>query len=660
MSRYSKYFLQHVLWLDDGYCRYYVQDRLWSHQDIADVETVVYNHERDAEQMLWACVERNASFTIGQLRSFLAEDCLGHYLVYKMEDHEVIQAAAGELTQWAYKVVIEPGFGWAVQVEPMTQKPVIPICVAPVPDIDAAQIDIQADLDDLVAEQQNKYDQCEAMLAKMSPAERAAAYGKRAGKGLFTDPIEDLVGFAKKAPAFYLTMLKKEWRVITFPARVTIAATRSALSLCMEPLQQEITQAIRPFTQTREQALAIGSTLYILATDEQTNAMLMDFVRRYWDATHALEKTHMGAALCSDTTMTILFALISGGVGAAANIITKSHRLTRVADRLQKLASALKKVGARSKLPKEEIPGTSAAASTGKASRKNAKADMPEPEPPKTTSTDTNAPAAKKRKPPASLDEAVGRLKQARKRLEIEGYKPKYTDDQLKAMAAKGTLNDRFVVRFFEDTFANDRNGHLGLKTDGKVRYWSTTFDQLENADTDPKRISQCLGLKYDPSKNYKLAVIDTTDAAKYSDSYTIIPTHEKLGAFAISELKDIPADNIPKVLNDDYAKVYAKAYETAKNKGVDIKDSIEIDAFSNNYFSDQDASDLFKARVEIQTRLGANEYFTGNGITAYTGKECSNTYGVVESFTYDKNPQTIGIMLADGRMKMLDTSVVK
>ena len=108
------------------------------------------------------------------------------------------------------------------------------------------------------------------------------------------------------------------------------------------------------------------------------------------------------------------------------------------------------------------------------------------------------------------------------------------------------------------------------------------------------------------------------------------------------------------------YAKVYAKAYETAKNKGVDIKDSIEIDAFSNNYFSDQDASDLFKARVEIQTRLGANEYFTGNGITAYTGKECSNTYGVVESFTYDKNPQTIGIMLADGRMKMLDTSVVK
>jgi len=166
--------------------------------------------------------------------------------------------------------------------------------------------------------------------------------------------------------------------------------------------------------------------------------------------------------------------------------------------------------------------------------------------------------------------------------------------------------------------------------------------------------------LKYDPSKNYKLAVIDTTDAAKYSDSYTIIPTHEKLGAFAISELKDIPADNIPKVLNDDYAKVYAKAYETAKNKGVDIKDSIEIDAFSNNYFSDQDASDLFKARVEIQTRLGANEYFTGNGITAYTGKECSNTYGVVESFTYDKNPQTIGIMLADGRMKMLDTSVVK
>jgi hypothetical protein len=80
---------------------------------------------------------------------------------------------------------------------------------------------------------------------------------------------------------------------------------------------------------------------------------------------------------------------------------------------------------------------------------------------------------------------------------------------------------------------------------DGKVRYWSTTFDQIENADTDPKRIAESLGLDYDPSKEYKLAVIDTADAAKYGDSHTIIPTHEKLGEFAASELKDIPKDKI-------------------------------------------------------------------------------------------------------------------
>jgi hypothetical protein len=159
-------------------------------------------------------------------------------------------------------------------------------------------------------------------------------------------------------------------------------------------------------------------------------------------------------------------------------------------------------------------------------------------------------------------------LDQARKRLASNGFRPKYTDSQLKAIASKGEVNDRFVVRFMESKYAKS-DGYLGPKNEGKVRYWSTTFDQIENADTDPKRISESLGLDYDPSKEYKLAVIDTADAAKYGDSHTIIPTHEELGKFAASELKDIPQDKIPKVLKDGYSGQYTRAMEAAKNNGI-------------------------------------------------------------------------------------------
>jgi hypothetical protein len=142
--------------------------------------------------------------------------------------------------------------------------------------------------------------------------------------------------------------------------------------------------------------------------------------------------------------------------------------------------------------------------------------------------------------PPASLDEAAERLAEARKRLISDGFKPKYTDEELAAIAAKGDVNDRFIVRFFDSKYAKD-DGYLGPKNDGKVRFWSTTFDQIENADTDPKRISECLGLKYDSKKNYTLVLVDTVDADKYGDSCTIIPTYEKLGEFAASEIKDLP-----------------------------------------------------------------------------------------------------------------------
>jgi hypothetical protein len=112
--------------------------------------------------------------------------------------------------------------------------------------------------------------------------------------------------------------------------------------------------------------------------------------------------------------------------------------------------------------------------------------------------------------------------------------------------------------------------------------------------------------------------------------------------------------------MNDDYSSEYNRAMEVAKRDGVDISNTYKIKSFSNNFYNDKDYRELFNSRVKIQNELGANEFFSGNGLTAYTGEECNNEYGVVETFNFDKNPKTIGNMLSGGRIKLIDTSPIK
>ena len=87
-------------------------------------------------------------------------------------------------------------------------------------------------------------------------------------------------------------------------------------------------------------------------------------------------------------------------------------------------------------------------------------------------------------KPAQSIDECEQRLGNARERLITNGYQSKFTDEQIQALAQKGELDDRFVVRLIETKYAGD-SGYLGQMNNGEVKYWSTTFNQMESADTD-------------------------------------------------------------------------------------------------------------------------------------------------------------------------------
>ncbi|MGM8227530.1 hypothetical protein ACSV5M_13160 [Cellvibrio sp. ARAG 10.3] len=251
---------------------------------------------------------------------------------------------------------------------------------------------------------------------------------------------------------------------------------------------------------------------------------------------------------------------------------------------------------------------------------------------------------AQANQPAQSLEECEQRLAAARERLKSQGYQPKYTDQELLALADKGELDDRFIVRFTESKYAGD-TAYLGRQdADGSVKFWSTTFNQLENADTDPQTICAVLGIpNYDPAKTYSLVVVDI-QAAGAGQSISIVPTHKKLGEFANKEVKGLDPERVNEVMTPEYNKVYAEHMAQFSADKLDIKNDKDIRDYADGVFTSDKDKDQFETRTNIHRKLGANECFRGDGTTENllpNKQQC----GVMETFTYDKNPQTLSAL---------------
>ncbi|MDZ7924257.1 MAG: hypothetical protein U5M23_09365 [Marinagarivorans sp.] len=260
--------------------------------------------------------------------------------------------------------------------------------------------------------------------------------------------------------------------------------------------------------------------------------------------------------------------------------------------------------------------------------------------------------------PPAqSIEECEQRLVDARERLIKNGYQSKYSDEQLLADAQKGELDDRFVARLIKN-YAKD-DDYLGRMDNGEVKYWSTTFNQMENADTDPKTLSLLFGIDYDPKGDYTLVVVDT-QAKGAGQSTTIVPTHKNLGQFAKSEIKGINREAVDEVMTPEYNAEYAEHMAGFKAAKLDIDKEKDIGDYADAHFSSDSDKAAFKTRMKINKKLGANEHFTGNGTSKNLIADCPNQCGVMETFTYDKNPQTLANLESSGSAKRIPAKPLK
>ncbi|MDP5134643.1 hypothetical protein ORJ04_01600 [Rheinheimera baltica] len=267
----------------------------------------------------------------------------------------------------------------------------------------------------------------------------------------------------------------------------------------------------------------------------------------------------------------------------------------------------------------------------------------------KAASHEAKSPSAKTpASSPQSLEDCEALLKKAADDLAINGYVPKYSDAELRTMAAAGTLpNDRFMVRFSPSADSIDAPiGHM--RSSGRHPLWMSTFDMIERADTDPALIADLFGTKYNPNKEYTLYIVDRGENYLTDGSDTFVPTFDNMQSKLKDEFSgDIKPELIEQVMTAEYSEEF-RAHWAAFNKdvvgnGQDWRDTFETkeaERFASEYFTDPVEQDKFIARQKILSEIGAWEVFTGDGLTERYSQKGSP--GALEVLEIQHKPESL------------------
>ena len=206
--------------------------------------------------------------------------------------------------------------------------------------------------------------------------------------------------------------------------------------------------------------------------------------------------------------------------------------------------------------------------------------------------------------------------------------------------------NSRFLVSF-QSVAVDSPDEYISFpKTteDGQqyLSTWCTSFDQLENADSDPQLIADVLASEYNPRKDYVLHIIDRGENLDQFGKTTITPTWENMKVVSPAYISKRHRKEVTEsVLNPEYQNNYANHMAEYRKGGKGEFVPTSVRAYAEQ-FEDGEA-DRFLARHNIRTALGANSEFTGDGLTQT--REPSRKHGVVEALCIDRDPTPVSEM---------------
>ena len=257
---------------------------------------------------------------------------------------------------------------------------------------------------------------------------------------------------------------------------------------------------------------------------------------------------------------------------------------------------------------------------------------------------------------PQSLSECQQLLAASRDKLGTTGtYNPKYTSDELSAMAAKGVVaKERFIVSLQKVKTAPD--APVGYARPSlRTTAWTTTFDLAENSDTDPELLCDLNGMTYDPNADYELVLIDQGLYYQKDGAVNFIPTYDRLGELGKTEFAgEFLPHEIDEVLTPEYSAHYKEVMDEYSAVGGKPWEETKLDMFlEERYAADEAAARKFKVRNSFNTEIGANEHFSGDGVTKTTG---SSAYGLepgkngnLEMLLFEHSPQSVADLEGKG-----------
>lgn len=267
---------------------------------------------------------------------------------------------------------------------------------------------------------------------------------------------------------------------------------------------------------------------------------------------------------------------------------------------------------------------------------------------------------------PFSLQGVSYRLEAMKGSINAQGYIPKYSDSELKSMVESGSVsNERYQLRFMESEYLrNSKTGEAGMlgkemvgQTGEGAKYWTTTFDQIEDADTDPKLIANKLGLELKEETNYALIAVDLEKAAALTHVETISTTFKNISDFAVREFPQLFTNELMALtMNSDFQARYALFVGDAMQQGI-LRWSSDEESF-RSYLSfnkvDPETTSLMLIRMRMHAALGNNEHFTGDGLTKNLIEGSENQSGAVELLNFERRTVDLDEYKAFGAIKII------
>ncbi|RMF18860.1 MAG: hypothetical protein D6758_03325 [Gammaproteobacteria bacterium] len=270
---------------------------------------------------------------------------------------------------------------------------------------------------------------------------------------------------------------------------------------------------------------------------------------------------------------------------------------------------------------------------------------------------------------PKTFREAIERLLWRRQQIREKGFVEKYTDAEKTWLAEHGDVaSEQIHVRLMPARYLKHRDtgealgGMMGATFEGTTgkgaKYWSTTLDQIEDADTDPKLLCEKLGLEYNPDEEYVLILIDSRKAADMAGTASVAATFRHVSEFANRELPD----TLPKTVTDEimtpafqekYGRIHAEAMASRRMESeTDVKNFVR---YLESRGLEQREIDLLISRMQMHDKIGNNQYYTGNGLTLNRIAGSDSQYGAVETLNFERREINLKTFLEAEAIEILE-----